>query len=268
MTKHKHGRHTDVRDGTAGQRRAAARAERLRKKRRQTYYITGVIVVAVAVVLVMVVWASRPLNTTVPDVGHYADLPVSVTEDGLYHLGAADAPVLMKEFSSFACSACAAFHDTVIDLIDPYIKDGTLAVEFAPIPNSEVAYLAASASLCAGQQDPIKFWEMHDVLFAWRGQQYNIRHVEDAAKQLGLDAGDLRDCVNANETTDLLQAVGDEAALRSIGGTPAAFFNGQRPNCGDPANPNCEGNLPYSIVEQNIQQQLANLGLTEEADEE
>jgi hypothetical protein len=68
---------------------------------------------------------------------------------------------------------------------------------------------------------------------------------------------EFRACMDAESTVATLQAVIDEARVRGIQGTPALFFNGERPNCGDTGmNPNCEGNLGYDLVVQNIAQQL------------
>jgi protein-disulfide isomerase len=249
----------DAREGTAGQRKAAARERRLRQQHQQTYMVIGVIVAVVAIAVVIVGWASQPLEITIPtSFSHYEGLPVSTTSGGFYRLGAEDAPVLIEDLSSFTCPHCTEMHKTLTRLIDPYIRDGTVAVVFVPLASSQLAALGAQAAICAGEQG--KFWQMQDVLFSWveNGNiPYNQRHVEAAAGRLGLDVDALSACLNAPETIDVLQRAGEEAVARGVSGTPALFFNGERPNCGNVNNPLCEGDLPYDIIVQNIEQHLA-----------
>ncbi|MBN1284320.1 MAG: thioredoxin domain-containing protein [Anaerolineae bacterium] len=232
----------------------ARQSARLQKKRRQTYFFVGVIVVVVIVFVALVALSNQPASdTSVADAGsgHYTDAAAGKTETGLYRLGSADAPVLMEVFSSFTCPHCAHFHETIAELADPYIKDGTLAVVEYLLPNSQRASLGTAAALCAGQQNPVKFWEMSDLVFSWISEPYDIQRVEAAAGELGLDTEALLTCMASDETLALASGNINEAMARGVGGTPAIFFNGARPMCswgGD-----CEGNLPYETVVQNIE---------------
>jgi protein-disulfide isomerase len=193
-----------------------------------------------------------------PDVSHYAGLPASMAEDGTFILGDPDAPVLLEQFSSFRCTHCADFSETVNRLIDPYIRDGSLAVKFMPMASGQLSLLAGAGAICAGQQDPIKFWEMRDALFSWISEtSYTQSNLEEAAGKLGLDSGELLNCINSEEVMTILQNVSDESIARSVNSTPQIFFNGERPNCGMENNPECVGNLPYEIVVRNIELWLA-----------
>lgn len=232
------------------------RRSKRRCKRQQIWMTAITALVAISTVAVLALSAAGNTGSSdTPGAGLYDGIPRGVTEDGLYRLGAADAPVLMEEFSGFTCPHCANFHDTVHTLIDPYVKDGTLAVVFAPLGWSQTALLGAQAAICAGQQDPIKFWEMHDMLFSWQAS-YGIENIEAAAVEMGLDVAALRTCMDSPETTALLQGAADEATARGVGGTPAIFFNGERPDCSPYDDPLCEGNLPYDMVINNIEIQL------------
>ena len=247
-------------EGTAGQRRAAARAQRAQQKRRQMYALIGVVIVAALLVVAVIAASNRPVEVTLPaDLSHYDDVPASVTDEGWFRLGDPDAPVVMEEFSSFSCTYCADYHKTMIRLIDPYVKEGTLSVVFAPMANTEVASLASQAALCAGQQEPAMFWKLHDVFFSWlstNNYPYSQRQVEAAANELGVDVGAMRACLGSQGVLNALQAVIDEATIRGVTGTPAVFFNRQRPDCGIVGDL-CEGNLPYDMVVRNIEQHLA-----------
>ena len=233
------------------------------KKRQQTYAILGAMVVVVALAIAGIALSNQPgtepaavVTGSGADEGPYAGLPVSATQNGLYRLGDPDAPVLLEVFSSFTCPHCADFHTTIHELLDPYVKDGTLAVVAYLLGNSQRAALGTQAALCAGQQEPAKFWEMSDLMFSWINQAYDRPNIEEAASAMGLDVDALTACMDSPETAAILQGVYDEAIARQVRGTPATFFNGARPDCGIPGD-TCEGNLPYDMVVQNIEQRLA-----------
>lgn len=230
-----------------------------RKKRRQTYAILGAMVVVVALAIAAIALSNQPSADPVAvaeSESAYAGLPVAATEDGLYRLGDPDAPVLLEVFSSFTCPHCAHFHETIHELLDPYVQDGTLAVVAYLLGNSQRAALGTQASLCAGQQEPARFWEMSDLMFSWLNQAYGRPNIEEAAKTMGLDVGALTACMDSPETAAIMQGVYEEAMARQVWGTPATFFNGARPDCGVPGD-TCEGNLPYGMVVQNIERHLA-----------
>lgn len=251
---------SDIKSGTAGQRKAAAKARRQQQKKQQTTILIGVIVVVVVVAVAVIAYINQPVEIDMPAAfGDYTAVPVSVTEQGYFRLGDPDAPVQMEEFSNFRCVHCGELHKTLKGrLIDSYIKDGTLSVVYVPLVNDSVSMLGAQAALCAGQQDPIKFWEMHDVLFSWldAGFTFGQGHVSAAAERLGLDTGAFGACLGNEAVRNVLQAAIDEANLRGVEGTPAIFFNGERPTCGG-GDSKCEGNLPYELIAQNIEQRLA-----------
>ncbi|MBN1284105.1 MAG: thioredoxin domain-containing protein [Anaerolineae bacterium] len=247
---------------TAGQRKAAARAERARRKRQQNLFFIAVIIVVVAVVIILLAWSNRPVAIAeIPlTTGQYAGLPASPTETGLYRLGSPDAPVTMEVFSSYTCTHCASLHAETLPRLMNYVKDGTLSIVLYPLANSEKASWGTRAAVCAGQQDPVKFWEMSDIGYAWIGDAYGQRHLETAAGELGLDVGALSSCMTSDATTAILQGIHDESNARAVYGTPALFFNGERPTGCNDSEGKCEGNLPYELIVQNIEAQLAKVG--------
>ena len=233
-----------------------------RKKRQQTYAILGAMVVVVALAIAGIALSNQPVTEPAAvvtgsgaDEGPYAGLSVSATQDGLYRLGSPDAPVLLEVFSSFTCPHCAHFHETIHALIDPYVQDGTLAVVAYLLGNSQRAALGTAAALCAGQQEPARFWEMSDLMFSWINQAYGRPNIEEAAHTMGLDVDALTACMDSPETAAIMQGVYEAAMARQVWGTPATFFNGARPDCGVPGD-TCEGNLPYAMVVQNIERHI------------
>lgn len=82
-----------------------------------------------------------------------------------YAKGEVDAPVVLIEFADFRCPYCAKHVQETEPLLEKYIADGTLRVEWRDLPifgeDSEIVHRAARA---AGRQG--MFWEYHDAIFA------------------------------------------------------------------------------------------------------
>jgi protein-disulfide isomerase len=153
-------------------------------------------------------------------------------------LGDVDAPVMMIEWSDFQCPFCASFAlDTMPELIDEYVEDGTLRFEWRDFPVlGEDSMTAAMAGRAAAEQDA--FFEMHDEIFAreWERNagELSVESLTEIAGELGLDterfAQDMQD-------PDLERAVRDDLQLgQQIGftGTPAFVINGRSMIGGQP----------------------------------
>ncbi len=201
------------------------------------------------------------LGEELPDFSHYDGIEQGFTDEGFPRLGDPDAPVILEEFSSFTCPHCNNFSQTLHRLIEPYIRTGELAVVFIPITaEGYSSYAPSLAAMCAGEQG--MFWQMHDVIF-WGARQYGqtafgTTVLRRWAESMGLDMAAFDECLESDEVADLMRRAIDIAVGREVRGTPALFFNGERPDCGDiqASNPTCEGNLPYEMVVQNIEDRL------------
>lgn len=111
-------------------------------------------------------------------------------------LGRADAPVTIIEFSDFECPFCQSFFASTLPQIRrDYIDTGKVRYVLMDFPLDRVhrkARKAAEAAHCSAEQG--KFWEMHDILFAQKGQ------LDDSlyggyAKGLGLNTADFNSCL-------------------------------------------------------------------------
>jgi hypothetical protein len=81
-------------------------------------------------------------------------------------LGDVDAPVVMVNYSEFQCPFCGKFaRDTEPELIEQYVEDGTLRIEWRDFPYlGPESTRAAPAGRAAAAQG--RFWDFHDALFA------------------------------------------------------------------------------------------------------
>lgn len=164
----------------------------------------GVLIVAILVVVALL-QSNAPVAPSAPPVvaqGQFA-------ETGLPLLGDPNAPVLLIEFSNFACPGCAQYHSTIKQIIERHVNSGNAALVFAPMifdVGAHPSYIAAQAALCADKQG--KFWQMHDALFEIHLQRgarsFSLPVVQQAARDLALDVDALSACLAAEETRPII----------------------------------------------------------------
>lgn len=137
--------------------------------------------------------------------------------------GPADAKVVVTEFSDFECPFCRRAEAPLAKLQDHY--GFSLYYRFFPLklahPNAEGA---ARAAWAAEQQG--KFWEMHDLMFASEGLDWES--VKKLAAKAGLDMKKfLADFESpaSKAAVDADVKAGDDAGLD---GTPTFYVNGRK----------------------------------------
>ena len=202
-------------------------------KRRVPIWVLLLIIAVILVAAGSVVYLLMPLNGPIPDgvATHYAGLEQGFTEAGFPRLGSPDAPVLVEDFSSYACPHCRTFHEEQFEDLLPAIAAGE--VQFVMIPISNIgrgAGTAAAGALCAGEQG--KFWEMHDTLFDWQrrfvASTFHERRVKKGAENLGLDTAAFDACMGSDRIASIIDRARQEFDRRGLTGTPSIFINGQR----------------------------------------
>ena len=124
--------------------------------------------------------------------------------------GAADAKLVLVEFSDYQCPYCARHtRDTYPSIEKDFIATGKLryAMVDLPVRNHPFAFRAAEAATCAADQK--KFWEMHHLLFA-NQNALNPETLPTYADQLGLDRTAFDECMKEGRqqsvNADLQQA--------------------------------------------------------------
>lgn len=237
-------------------------------RQRQVVVLVLIIVVVLAAMLI-VITQNQPQTPAVLDPatlaegGAYAGLLRDQTEDGMYRLGAPDAPIELREYLSFGCGHCANFHDTTFrELVANEIKQGEVNVVLVPYtdPSSQALIFATATAYCAGEQG--RFWEMNDLLFGWLeqygGSAYQVDRVLGAVRDLGLDEDNFQSCLQADSTISwlnnanaqfitLAQQYQDDEA--QVTGTPTITINGVPPVTGQGSR---SGALPIDMLREMI----------------
>jgi protein-disulfide isomerase len=225
---------TGISEKQALKQRQAARKQQA--QRQQQMILAVLAFVLLAGVLLIVFLQTRPVEAIIPETAltHYDGLAsnnlVGTTPEGFPYMGAANAPVLIEEVSSFSCPFCKAYHDnTTVNLIDE-IKAGRAKFVYIPVTSIgdfDVQGLT-EAAMCAAQQN--KFWEMHDVLFSWQDRYAaggnDSRRLTSAASQLGMDVGQFSSCLGSQTVKDVINKGEETARTRGITGTPTIFLDG------------------------------------------
>ena len=144
-------------------------------------------------------------------------------------IGATDAPVVMLAYSEFQCPFCGKYaRDTQPTLVEKYVEDGTLRIEWRDFPYlGEESTTAAKAARAAAAQD--SFGPFHDVLYENQFPPNSGKLDEDylvgIAEDLGLDVEQFRADMSSKETADAISRDFAEGQAIGVTGTPAFVIN-------------------------------------------
>lgn len=135
-------------------------------------------------------------------------------------LGSPDEPPILIEFSDYQCPFCRRANATV----DSAVRSLRLGVVYHHFPLSTIhpaATGAARAAICAEQQG--RFHEMHHLLMTTDGWQKDTNWVQVAVDAGVQEKGRFKDCLQAQSTTDRLEADRQLALELRVTGTPSFF---------------------------------------------
>jgi len=145
--------------------------------------------------------------------------------------GSEDAPITIIEFSDFQCPSCSFFAEMVKPRLEETLIESGQAkfvyYDFPLIPIHPNAFLAARAARCAEDQD--QFWNYHDELYRrqvrWAPLQSPAEAFVELAKELGMDGGGFRACLNSDKHAELISANLRFAESLGIPGTPTVLIS-------------------------------------------
>jgi protein-disulfide isomerase len=153
---------------------------------------------------------------------------LSVAVGGRDHVaGPADAPVTLVEYGDYECPHCARAHPVVARVRESL--GSSLRFVFRHFPLTEAhphAEHAAEAAESAAERG--KFWEMHDAIYAHQRDGLDDDSLVDYAADLGLDAGEIRDEIEAEAHVERVRADFMGGVRSGVNGTPTFFVNGVR----------------------------------------
>lgn len=161
-------------------------------------------------------------------------------------VGPAEAKLTVVEFLDYECPFCNQSAPTVRELSAAYGDRVRFIVrDFPVIDIHPDASYAAEAAGCAEEQG--KFWQMHDRLFALKGQ-LKAPDLRRAAEQAGLDLTLYQACMDGRSRVPEIEEDLRAGVAAGVRGTPTFFFNGQK----------VEGVIPKDIFEKLMKGYLGN----------
>jgi protein-disulfide isomerase len=165
-------------------------------------------------------------------------------------LGAADAPVVLLNYSDFQCGFCRRYTAEVEPaLITEYVNTGRLRMEWRDFPVlGDASVRAALAGRAAHEQDA--FWAYHGLLYANQDGGFNDDRLVAIAAQAGLDVAQFRQALATNRYQAEVQADFEEGQQLGLTGTPSFMINGQL----------VVGAQPLEVFRQVIEEALAQAG--------
>lgn len=230
------------------------------------YAVTAVVFLIVGIVIGALAFSHQPaaaidaellrgiVREAVADLqltaGDPADNRFELVDNDPY-LGAEDAPVVIVEFSAYACPFCGRhFTQTLAPLIENYGEYVRYVYRDFPIINPNVSFPSSLAAQCANEQG--QFWAFHEVLFNNQNRlAEGLSFFRETAEDLELDIDEFIVCFEEQRYADEVQNDMLDAQLLNLTGTPSFFINGQF----------ISGAQPYEIFERLIRRELDKLGI-------
>lgn len=133
-----------------------------------------------------------------------------------------DSPDKIVFIGCFACDYTRKAYPLVRELVDKRQASFT----FLEFPVKEESDLDARFAYCAYEQDPLKYWDYTDALFASdKGSLDSGEYLSTAAESVGLDGDTIKTCAADPTTETSVQAQLQQILFTNFRGTPTVFIN-------------------------------------------
>lgn len=183
----------------------------------------------------------------------YDTLPMTRTEDGAFVIGNPDAPITIVEFADFLCTHCQTYTDVVDRFIEEQVLTGAAKFEFRMFQTADSAGVTFRLMECAVEQDETIFFAAHDVMFDLTKRGWNRTSSQDFANQLGLNYGELLNCVGDNRNTWQFMTDTRLGANAGVSGTPAVRIRINNSNLQPISAEYVRGGPSYAVLAATVQ---------------
>jgi protein-disulfide isomerase len=155
----------------------------------------------------------------------FFDFVRDINTTGSPFKGAADAPVVIAEFSDFECFYCKRLTPILDRVLEQYPGQVKIVFKNFPLNSHENAAMAAQAALAADRQQ--QFWKFHDRLFDF-ADQLNESKIFEIAEEINLDMEQFKKDIGRPDITTKINQDIREGRQAGIRGVPTVFVNGRR----------------------------------------
>jgi protein-disulfide isomerase len=144
--------------------------------------------------------------------------------------GNPNAPVSITVFTDYECPFCKKFENDTLSLVKKeYLPMGKVNIVYRDFPLTSmhpIAFTAAIATECAGEQGDEAYRNYHEALFK-QSERLTKETLWDTAANLNLDIPAFESCTTNQDT--YFEVMTDMKAGRELGiaGTPYSYINGE-----------------------------------------
>lgn len=146
--------------------------------------------------------------------------------------GAANATLVVMDYSDYQDPRSAFFADVVDQLLDENPDDVQVVTRIFPlIAVNDKAAIAAQAAEAAGEQD--KFWEVRDLLYRQQANWVGLSAADfeqwltAQASALGLNVEQFKSDLKREDIVAKVQKASEDGQKMGLPGTPLVLLNGQ-----------------------------------------
>ena len=173
------------------------------------------------IVCFLIVLAAGPIPAPTPDelksAQLLADVDVVVDIAEAQAIDAEDSTLTIIEFFDFQCPYCLMHADqTLPQILEEYVKPGKVRYVFRNFPQNHLHSLAqgaAEAAECAGEHGDYLRIHLH-----------LLRDQQARAIDLGMDAGQLQECLDTGRSAARVKSDVEQASKLKVPGTPTFYF--------------------------------------------
>jgi protein-disulfide isomerase len=140
-------------------------------------------------------------------------------------MGSIDSSFEIIIFSDFQCHFCKKYAAKFHELKKNNPNGFKVYFKHYPLKKHDFAHKAAAAAQAAHMQG--KFWEMHDLLFAYSAR-LNDETILSLAQKINLDINKFLMDMNSQTVLNIINADIEEGNIRNITGTPTLFINDKK----------------------------------------
>jgi protein-disulfide isomerase len=142
--------------------------------------------------------------------------------------GAANAKVVIQQWSDFECPFCGRVEPTINEIEKEFGQKVKIVWRHLPLPFHKAAQPAAEATHEAFlQRGNNGFWQFHEKLFAAQSTPGGLEraNLEKIAQEVGLDMAKFKSALDTGKHKARVQADAAAAEKAGISGTPAFVIN-------------------------------------------
>lgn len=160
------------------------------------------------------------------------DARTEFEREGDFATGSADAPVVITEYASTACPACANFNINVKPTINEYIENGTVRLVFREMitPPRDLAIAGFMLARCAPEE---QYFDVLDLVFEQQQAIYQsmergqgLQQFQAIANSAGISQERFRECMSDEDLMAEVIAASERSARDGVNATPYFLFNG------------------------------------------